>query len=421
MKMNKSIVALAVSGGIAGLPMAASAAPEVYGMVDIGIESYNADTGAQFGEFNIFAGFNGASSTGPGTGGRFTNSDDRDASLNNGMQSRLGVRGSEDLGNGLTAEYNVELAIDVLGEAGGTANTGSVGTRLGWVGLAGDWGSFRVGTQWQPLFAYTAWNVHRADTHAYGTYFSATGAFAASGHSMAYGFREAGTLQYQYGSGGYGTDPFTFTISLGTDQNSSPEVPTGETEGFVDDTGTAMTRAVTASEDNENFITSVQIFAAGTFADGLVTINGGYAGLLNEFDTAEENEPELLTIGGRVRPMEGLLIGFNWIQSDSDGAIRPFGTVTGNDPDDDTETDTFNIMGQYDFGGGLVGHIGFGTQSADDGITEIDSAIYGDLRQNLSDRTNVRLEFEHLSYDENDGGGFDDEESVVMVALQHWF
>jgi len=398
MKMNKSIVALAVSGGIAGLPMAASAAPEVYGMVDIGIESYNADTGAQFGEFNIFAGFNGAASTGPGSGGRFTNSDERDASLNNGMQSRLGVRGSEDLGNGLTAEYNVELAIDVLGEAGGTANTGSVGTRLGWAGLSGDWGSFRVGTQWQPLFAYTAWNVHRADTHAYGTYFSATGAFAASGHSMAYGFREAGTLQYQYGSGGYGTDPFTFTVSLGTDQNSGA-----------------------GGDLNENFITSIQAFAAGTFADGLVTINGGYAGLLNEFESDDENEPELITIGGRVRPVDGLLIGFNWMQGDSDGAMRPFGTVTGNDPDNDTETDTFNLMGQYDFGGGLVGHIGFGTQSADDGITEIDSAIYGDLRQNLSDRTNVRLEFEHLSYDENDGGGFDDEESVVMVALQHWF
>ena len=56
--------------------------------------------------------------------------------------SRLGVRGSLDLGGGLTGLYRYEWGIN--GDNGAT--TGS--TRLSYVGLRGGWGEFKAGSHW---------------------------------------------------------------------------------------------------------------------------------------------------------------------------------------------------------------------------------------------------------------------------------
>ncbi|MGI9338953.1 MAG: porin [Gammaproteobacteria bacterium] len=56
--------------------------------------------------------------------------------------SRLGVRGSLDLGHGLTGLYRYEWLIN--GDNG--ANTGN--TRLSYVGLRGDFGEFKAGSHW---------------------------------------------------------------------------------------------------------------------------------------------------------------------------------------------------------------------------------------------------------------------------------
>jgi len=62
------------------------------------------------------------------------------------MQSRLGVRGSEEINSDLTASYNLEFAVDLLNEKGG-GFADSLGTRLGWAALGGDWGTVKVGSQ----------------------------------------------------------------------------------------------------------------------------------------------------------------------------------------------------------------------------------------------------------------------------------
>lgn len=60
-------------------------------------------------------------------------------------ESRFGFKGSEDLGGGLKANFQLEqgFALDA-----GTASTGQAFSRQSWVGLSGDFGDFRAGKTW---------------------------------------------------------------------------------------------------------------------------------------------------------------------------------------------------------------------------------------------------------------------------------
>ncbi|MEA3278923.1 MAG: porin [Pseudomonadota bacterium] len=65
----------------------------------------------------------------------------------NGRASRIGVKGSEDLGSGLKAIYQIEFSI-TMADANGTiddGDKGSVGMRNSFVGLAGGFGTFLIG------------------------------------------------------------------------------------------------------------------------------------------------------------------------------------------------------------------------------------------------------------------------------------
>jgi predicted porin len=69
-----------------------------------------------------------------------------------GRGSRLGVRGSEDLGNGLKAVYQVELGINLNDTNRNVlSNSDSIAYRNSFVGLAGNWGTFLGGRHDTPL------------------------------------------------------------------------------------------------------------------------------------------------------------------------------------------------------------------------------------------------------------------------------
>ncbi|MEW7981413.1 MAG: porin [Candidatus Sedimenticola endophacoides] len=59
--------------------------------------------------------------------------------------SRIGVKGSEDLGNGMTAVYQIELDVDA-------ENTGNTSGRLAYTGIAGGFGTVALGRQWTPYY-----------------------------------------------------------------------------------------------------------------------------------------------------------------------------------------------------------------------------------------------------------------------------
>lgn len=120
--MKKSLLALAVLGAFAGAASAQSSVT-VYGIVDMGIVSSS----------------NGANDvTGQANG--------RKNEIASGGQSasRIGFKGTEDLGGGLAANFVLESQI--AADTGGTT-AGQLFNRVSTVGLSGGFGAFNVGRQ----------------------------------------------------------------------------------------------------------------------------------------------------------------------------------------------------------------------------------------------------------------------------------
>jgi predicted porin len=123
--MKKSLLAIAVFGTLtafAGTAAAQSSAITIYGIVDAGL---NYERGNPAGSV---------------------------VKLTSGVQSgsRLGFRGVEDLGGGLSAKFVLEtgLAVDTGGFNQGNLAFG----RQSWVGLSGDFGTVALGRQLSPHY-----------------------------------------------------------------------------------------------------------------------------------------------------------------------------------------------------------------------------------------------------------------------------
>lgn len=124
--------------------------------------------------------------------------------------SRLGFRGEEDLGDGLSAVYQYEFGVAAATDAqlGGS----EVGGRLAYVGLKGNWGKITVGRQWNPYYdaVGTAVDIFQAGFSANGYY--GGGGVTRSGNLVTYqtptwsGFRAYGTLEMNGAQGESGVD-----------------------------------------------------------------------------------------------------------------------------------------------------------------------------------------------------------------------
>lgn len=178
--MNKKLVALAIAGAFA-LPMAAQAQTAnvtMYGRLNVDMEIVS---GKQ------------ANGTNPHVFRLSSNS------------SRWGVRGTESLGGGLNAIFQIESSIN--GDAGG----GTLAGRETFVGLQGSWGTFKMGNflapydDIHPIFGnaptLTTSILSTADLWAQGTLAKTAGGFDARlGNSIRYdspnmsGF--TGSIQY---------------------------------------------------------------------------------------------------------------------------------------------------------------------------------------------------------------------------------
>jgi predicted porin len=129
--MKKSTLAMAVAAALAGFGTVAQADTTLYGSarVSVDYDEYNS---------SYFRLPNGDLE-------RFRIGYDAWDVYNNA--SRLGVRGEEDLGGGLSAIYQYEFGVDITD--GGNLDS----NRPKWVGLKGSsWGSITAGTQWTPYY-----------------------------------------------------------------------------------------------------------------------------------------------------------------------------------------------------------------------------------------------------------------------------
>lgn len=121
--MKKNMIALAVASAIAA-PVAMADAPTVYGQINMSIDNVT-DKG-----------------TGVGSNA-----------------SRVGVKGSQDLGNGLKAVYKMEWQVDVAGsqkigttsDAGAATGTTTLKDRNAFLGLAGGFGTVLMGRHDTPM------------------------------------------------------------------------------------------------------------------------------------------------------------------------------------------------------------------------------------------------------------------------------
>jgi predicted porin len=144
--MKKLLIASAALAMVAGTAQAQSSVT-VYGLMDIGYSSSQRETSAP----GVATVTTKQSTTGNGDGGLAT--------------SRLGFRGTEDLGGGNKANFQLEYDLVDVGSGGqnatetalnsgtGTAQTaGGFGSRYSWVGLESkDMGQVRLGRQEQSI------------------------------------------------------------------------------------------------------------------------------------------------------------------------------------------------------------------------------------------------------------------------------
>jgi len=171
--MNKKLITLAVAAALAA-PAAAMADATLYGKINMSIDYVQTDANAfDYGSgtvtFTPQEAIPSYRSTSPTVvypfGGRLypltSGQKYYGWDLNsNARKSRLGVKGSEDLGNGLKAIYQIEFGVQLTNARNddnvANGDSGSISMRNSFVGLAGNWGTFLVGRHDTPLKMSTA-------------------------------------------------------------------------------------------------------------------------------------------------------------------------------------------------------------------------------------------------------------------------
>ncbi|MFZ6723884.1 porin [Undibacterium sp. MH2W] len=119
--MKKSLIALSVLAAISGAAQAQSSVT-IYGVVDMAFQAESNGAGKKY-------------------------------AIDSGEQagSRLGFKGTEDLGGGLKAIFDLEAGI--LADSGASQGGLTFG-RQSWVGLTGDFGTVKAGRQYTPQFYF---------------------------------------------------------------------------------------------------------------------------------------------------------------------------------------------------------------------------------------------------------------------------
>jgi len=307
---KKTAIAVAVAG-VVSIPMAVQAheggEPTVYGFVNIGIENHSVEDGA------------GAEVKGFGDSGVssiiFGGSDVDSTHANDIANTRFGFKGSKDLGNGLSAAYKIEIGTGTTsGNRGGPVEDAAPwDKRIAQISFSGGFGSFTIGNQWGIMYEYLGWNVYRSDGHGGAAWYESTRHVA----NDAYGLRVSNGYTYTYGGGGYSADPFTFSIQA------------------------IMNPARTGGSDET--LDAIVFGAAASF--GSVTINGI---LYTDNNSAGVGEAELGGIGFRWNVNDALYLGGTFMTVDRDIAAIP------------DDAGSWNVVANYDFGGGVSGMFGVG-------------------------------------------------------------
>jgi predicted porin len=230
--MNKKLVALAVGGAFA-LPLAVQAQTAnvtLYGRLNLDLEFVNGRT-CQSGVTNGAGSVGVSTGAGQSTGGVACSSaanatppnaiSNKTVNRVSSNSSRFGMRGTESLGGGLNAVFQIES--NVSGDAGNSSGSG-LASRETFVGLQGGWGRATIGKflmpmdDLHPIFGnaptLTTSLLSTADVWAFGNLNKASGGFdARTGNNLRYdtpnmmGFTAAIQYSTRDGTGGANQTP----------------------------------------------------------------------------------------------------------------------------------------------------------------------------------------------------------------------
>ncbi|AGA89985.1 outer membrane protein (porin) [Thioflavicoccus mobilis 8321] len=365
--MNKKLITLAVASALVA-PAVAMADATLYGKIHVSLDYVDVQDNASYNTPNR-AGFNGWDLA--------------------SRASRLGVKGSEDLGNGLKAIYQIEMQIAIT-DAGGTIHDndqGSIKMRNTFVGLASNWGTLLAGRHDTPMKVSTGKLDMFADTLADFNNIvgfqdiRADSTIAYISPSFA-GFQFAGAV---VPSGGITADSFetTSTNIVGYLWNVRPWLPV-----WGDETTTSSYNV-----DADGLAEAWSV--AGIYSNGPLYASLAYESMSGELlglqgDNAEDFD--------KWRVGLGLL---DWNGFTLSGVYESWDDYMGIP---DADADLWQIQAGYAFGNNMIkGAYG---QNDIDNAEDIDSWVIG-VDHNFSKRTKAYLLYTQLSDDNADDADWD--------------
>lgn len=175
--MNKKLIVAAVSAAVA-LPVAAQAEITVYGRVNNAIDINDLN-------------------------GKYTDPDAESTTDVSAISSRFGLKGSTDIGNGLTAHGQYEFSTSSDKEQGGVEDI-----RVATAGVSGSFGRIDIGNQWSAYFNTFGTQVSPSYSIGYYLYSSAAGG----------PFRASNTIKYSNSFGGV-----ALQVDVRLNDDASPE------------------------------------------------------------------------------------------------------------------------------------------------------------------------------------------------------
>lgn len=396
--LKKSTLALAVSSAVFAGTVSAAPSVELYGRVDLGLEYYSDADGV--GGADIFAGLEAPKG----------NSDEQGFSLSDGNNSRLGVKGSAELPNGLTTAYQYELGTRVL-NGGATPFV-----RYGWLSISNGQHTLTAGTQDNYLLMYGGLNAQYSEVHGYGAYYYATEAMPGS---LAQSFRTDSTLAYTFGGGAFSGDTFTATVALHINEDTRSIDTSGAAPTAADPANPtaaevlAISKHSAKNEDvNKSGISAITVGVESNI-DALALTAAYQQSVVSESDAAKAAKadvasPSVMSVGARYNVSEAANVGFNYYVADRDTK-------------GDSGRSNWVLGGDYQLSENLNLHAGFGAGSDDDdNARQMDSNIFGQLTYTISDSNQVRFEFEQVSFSSDDKAKEGDAQ-VFLISLRQDF
>jgi len=337
--MKKSLVALAVLGAFSGVALAEGGGVTVYGIIDVGIVSQNnAPTGT-------------ASCTGTGitlvctpNTGHVTAF--QDAQI---LPSIYGLKGSEDLGGGLKAGFDLEGGFKSANGNYNSSNGGLFG-RQAVLTLGGDWGTVGGGLQLDPAFVAAIATEPRGMTDSLSSLAFWILSTLGNNTVLTGGIFDTNSVSYTYaGSGLYLGLLYSFGgVAGSTTANSEYSIGGSYTNsgftvsaGYVEDKANVPAQNYTGASSKDDFV-------------GVGYAFGPYAVRVQYAEFKFNYSPGPVDSGTAASDVKDIGVGFDWksgantvnfsyYRFKDDGSSPPAGVDVGGKTTELALLDTYNL------------------------------------------------------------------------------